>query len=87
MIAAVGDYILVEPVYNKKSNLIIIPDSAQKQVSEFYGLVLSVGPEYPYRDQVKKGMKILFTRNEGTEVDDKYLSLKPNWVLAILEEE
>lgn len=89
MIAATGEYLLVKPVYETVSTGgIIIADKSQKQVSDFYGIVVSVGPLCPFKE-LKRDDKVLFTRNEGTPVEygnSQLLALKPDWVLAIKED-
>jgi len=87
MIKAVGNQLLIKPIYEDKTEKIIIPDIAKKQSADFYGIVLSIGPDFPHKDEIKVGSKILFTRNEGTEIEDKYIALKPDWVIAVVEQE
>ena len=85
MLQACGSYVVVEPVYEKKTETgIFIPDGSEKQNGNFHGTVISVGPEYPY--ELKKGDKVLFRRNEGTELDFKLLALKKEWVITKLED-
>lgn len=89
MLQAVRDIVLVEPVYEKQSGLIWIPDQAQKQNSDFYGIVISLGPECPIKDEIKSGDKIIFRRHEGTPIEHegkKYLALQPKWVEAKMED-
>lgn len=87
MIKATFDNILVYPVYESDSSLVILKDTL-KQKGATYGLVIDVGPEYKYN--VKIGDRILFVPNEGVKVnvgDEEYLSLKPDWVLGVLNAE
>jgi co-chaperonin GroES (HSP10) len=88
MIKEAHNYIVVRPVFKESKGVIIIPESAQKRVSEFHGEVLSIGPDFPFKE-VKQGDKILYRRDEGTRLETKneeLLALKPDWVLAILED-
>lgn len=88
MIKACGDYVVVEPKYEEKIGVLHVPDTIQKQASEFYGVAVSVGPDCPYRNMVVQGDKILFQRNEGTEIDSmgkKFLALSPARILAVLK--
>lgn len=80
MITAAGDYILVEPIPETEIGGIVIPDQAQAKER---GTVLSVGPDCPH--SLTKGMIVIYQKNEGTPVADKYLALLPERVLAISE--
>ena len=83
MIQAVGDMVIVEPVLKKTVGVIHIPDSAQRKLSEFAGVVVSVGPEYPY--EIKAGDKVLYRENEGVPVESQgknLLVLKSEWVVG-----
>lgn len=89
VIKACADYLVVEPVYEEKMGLIYLPDGSKKQESNFYGIVISVGPEFPFKE-IKAGDKVLYRRNEGTEIESggkKYIALSPKWVTAEVEDD
>lgn len=67
MIRAVNDDVIVKAEYDEKSGLIYIPDQAKIESGEFYGEVISIGPEYPFRNEIKVGDRVVFTRHEGME--------------------
>ena len=89
MLKACGSYVVVTPIYEKerKSGL-VLADGTEKREGHFYGVVQSVGELYPY--DLKIGQKVMFRRHEGTEIEalngKKYLGLKKEWILAILED-
>lgn len=93
MFKAEGEYIVIEPVYQEKIGQIIIPDSknARERISDFYGRILSIGPECSHRNILNVGDKILFVRNEGTPIEldngKKLIAILPRWVVAKVEEE
>lgn len=87
MIKAVNDDIIVTPVFKEGIGAILLPDQIKPQEGEFYGIVESVGPEFP--EEIKQGQKILFIRHEGFNVDDngqKKIRLRKEWVLGVVEE-
>ena len=65
---AVHDSVIVKMTYEDRKGGIIVPDSAKvyKRYHGFvYGLVISVGPKYEFRDELKAGDKIIVLRHEG----------------------
>ena len=89
MIKAVRDWVVVKLRYKEQTGSIVIPDSAQQYSGDFYGEVVSIGPDYKY--DLKTGDKIAFVRHEGFKIFDKdgeeYLSLRERWVLGKIEED
>lgn len=90
MIQAVRDQIIVKTVYDEKVGSIFIPDKkgAKEYHSGFYGLVISVGPKYPY--DVKPGDKIYYRRHEGKNIyyeGEWYKALKSRWVEGKMADE
>lgn len=85
-VAAVGSRVIITLEYAEhsgKDKVIITPDGYKALVGEYWGNVVSVGPDYP--DRLEKGDKILYYRNDGhtlrgfyDRVD--YLSVKERWV-------
>jgi co-chaperonin GroES (HSP10) len=90
-IRATGKNIVVKVKRQSKAGSIIIPSTAQEFIQyhgNIYGVVVAVGPDYPY--DVKVGDKIIFRRHEGVKVedgDDMYVSLEERFVDAVYEEE
>lgn len=87
---ACADYVVIQPITEEKKGAIFIPETAQKKYSGAYGIVTSVGPEYvPAPDEeLSPGMKVMYRKDEGTPIetfDGKFLCLKPEWLLAIME--
>lgn len=87
---AVRDLTIVKVHYKDtlSDGKIVIPETcgAKENVKEYYGEVVSIGPDNPYQDEIKVGDNIIFHRNEGTIIKDKqgneYSSLKPRAVLC-----
>jgi len=88
MLFAQLDNIIVKVLYAEKVKEIIIPDCAKEYSGEFKGLVTAIGPDY--KDDLKVGDCVIFSRHEGLGFTDskeeKYLVLKPKWVLAVYED-
>lgn len=84
---AVNDDVIVKLIHEKESTHgIIIPDQAKAADADFYGIVVSVGPEN--KEGLKKGQKVLFMRHEGfvlSEDGEEYHRLRREWVLAVLK--
>lgn len=83
---AVNDDVIVRLVHEKESyHGIIIPDQAKADEAQYYGVVVSVGPESTYG--LQENQKILFTRKEGFEIregEEVFLRLRREWILAVL---
>lgn len=79
------DMVIVEPHFEEKNDLIYIPENTKEYQGNFYGIVHSVGPRYPWA--LGLGEKIAFRRHEGTPIErggKKFLSLKAAWVDAVI---
>ena len=63
--------VIVRVEYKKKQGSIIIPDGAKRDSGEYWGVVMSVGPEYPDKT-LKEGDKVIFDRNEGYKIKPYY---------------
>lgn len=91
MLQAVRDMVivLVEVEDHKAGGLIFIPETEKARVSSYYGRVISVGPDYPHRDEVKPGMRIIFMRHEGHPIRidhlTEYMALKEKWIAGVVE--
>lgn len=79
--------VIVQPIYDgnvEGSKLIQLHDRDKQTIGNVYGLVVAIGPEYPWK--LKVGDKVLFRRHEGTPFmheDKEHVSLKSKWVEAI----
>ena len=84
ILAAPADMVLIDPVYDgmaEGSKIIFLADRDKEYVGNYWGIIVSVGPEYPWI--LKTGDKIRFRRHEGVKVEvdgKKLLSLKSKWV-------
>jgi hypothetical protein len=83
MIKAVGDFVIIEPIIQEKVGIIFIPDQAKKEVSNSFGIVISVGPENSLG--VKPEDKVFFRKNEGTVIEEKYICLASKWIVGVEE--
>ena len=87
---AVNDDVIVTLEFKEQSSGgIYLADQAKSADGEFYGIVVSVGPDY--KENVKPGDKILFTRDgqtpEGLLIESdgqKYWRLRAQWVMAVV---
>lgn len=82
---AISDMIIVEPKPEKKIGVLYLPDGSKTQDQVEFGIVVSVGPDYPFA--VKKGDTVIFRASEGVplECDEKRIALKSKWVLAVMK--
>ena len=81
---AVGTMLLLKVEYDEKIGSIIIPVKHQAYNADFMGRVVSVGPEYPYKD-IKDGDGVYFVRHEGFAVktdDGTFMAMKEKWCCA-----
>ena len=91
MLQAIGKTIIVQPIYEKKKETIIIPRSAleyKQYYGQVYGLVISIGKYCKFKDDLKIGDIISFTRHEGKKIifnNKKYFVLRERWILAIIK--
>ncbi len=86
---AVRDCILVELVYDEKKGRIFIPDVSKQYHGGFYCRVVSIGPEYRYKKDLKVGDKIYIIRHEGHKIcvgSKTYFSMRSKWCVARLED-
>ena len=89
MIQAVADDVIVEPIYQQKIGLIIIPDTASNQNRMRHGIVVSIGPESSLRRRMKVGDKILWQDGEGRDIEaegKKLMVVHAKWISAIMED-
>ena len=99
MIQALRNEIIVKPFFLDIDTVgsIIIPKSAQKYKqydTPVRGEVVSIGPRYRYRDQIKIGDTVIWEnyRNSGGGYEGvkfvyegvTYLKLKEKWVHAVI---
>ena len=85
------DWLIVEPIEEKKEGLIEIPDSAKPKST--FGKVIEIGWGRPdsgklWAMKVKKGDKILYTFAAGVNIeheDKNYLMLRETDVLAVAD--
>lgn len=86
---AVRDYVLVDLEYKEKEGRIFVPDQAKQMSGSFWGKVIDVGPDCPFKDEIKKGDKIVYLRNEGYRVHDgdrECLAVKSRWIYGVMVE-
>ena len=85
---AVNDMVIVEIHYKEKKGNIIIAETSKKYNADYYGEVISIGPEN--KKDIKIGDKIMFPRHEGIpiEYEEKtYYALKNHYVEGVLRED
>lgn len=80
---AAGDMIIVKPVY-QDTGKIHLSDGCIKQLGSLHGVVQSVGPEFPSKELVKNGSKVIYTHGEGTPLPGDLLALAPDRCLAVI---
>lgn len=83
---AVGDMVIVKVHYQEKEGRFFIPDQAKKYGSDYYGEVISIGPDYKY--ELAVGDKVAFTRHEGTTIEyneETYIALKSMHVVGVID--
>ncbi|GBE16927.1 10 kDa chaperonin [bacterium BMS3Abin15] len=78
------DNVLIEPVKtNKKTGSgIYLPDNASEKRSN-EGKVVEIGDSSEIK--VKKGQLVVFNSFAGTEIDDKYLVVKNEDIIAVIK--
>ena len=81
---AVRDCIIVRIFYDEKSKGgIVIPDTAKQYHGSFVGVVVAIGPDYPYDLKVED--KVYYRRHEGYKIrykESDYMSLQSKWVVG-----
>lgn len=63
---------------------IVLPDTVSKEDPQ-EGEVMAVGDSKKINEKIKKGAKVVFAKYSNTEVEEGYLILKAEDVLAIVE--
>jgi len=89
MIQATEDRICVKVQYQERYGSILLPDQSKKYNGPFYGEIISIGPDYPYKE-IKPGDKLVFRRHEGFPItvgDEDYLVLRERWCEGLLNGE
>ena len=85
-IKPLGDNILVKIIKTEdvtKSG-IVLPDTASKEDPQ-EGEVVAVGDSDKINEKIKKGVKVIFSKYSNTEIEEGYLILKAEDILAIIE--
>lgn len=91
MLQALGDNIIVKPVYEKKISSLFIPETAvqfKKYEGFVYGDVISVGPKVCLkfeRNSLVPGDKVIWQRHEGLAFKfegEEYLKVKSKWIMG-----
>ena len=80
---AVRNTLLVELKYAEKIGSIYLHEDSKQYEGNFWGEVISVGPEVSFKDQVKRGDKVHYLRHEGFTVQkgfQDYISLREKWI-------
>ena len=92
LLQALGDNVIVKPVYDEKVKGIIIPEIAlkfKKYDGQVYGEVHSVGPKVTLRfarEPIKPGDKLIWVRHEGKRVEyegQEYFKVASKWILGM----
>lgn len=83
-IIAPGSSVIARLVYRDTIRSIIVPDSAKTYNGDYYGEVISVGPDYPDKS-LKAGDKIIYLRNEGYTFKthgtrEELISIQEKWI-------
>jgi len=92
MLQALNSNIIIKPIYEEKKSSLIIPRSAKEYrqyYGQIYGEVISIGDDYPYKNDLKIGDKIYFQRHEGKKIlyqGEMYLVLRERWIHGVIEE-
>jgi len=82
----------------EKASTIVIPESVDKKERPARGVIVAIGPTVGYLDDETRevvpdltpGMKVIFGRNAGTEIEhdgDKYWVVADRDILAEIAEE
>lgn len=71
MLQAIRNTVIVKPIYEDQRSQILLPEYSpvyKKYHGFVYGIVISIGSRYPYKDYIKPGDKVLFRRHEGKPI-------------------
>ena len=82
---AVGNMIIIKVHYNDKVNSIHLPDATKRFVGNYWGEVVSIGPDS--KKDLKIGDKVYFARHEGIRIDHDekdYYALKDMHIAGVL---
>jgi len=84
-----GENVLVKLVKGEKmtESGIVLPDTASEEKPQ-EGEVMAVGDSKKISDKIKKGVKIIFAKYSGTEIEiekEEYLILKAEDILAVIQ--
>lgn len=80
------DRVVVEPLEEKSTGSIIIPDTAKEKPQ--MGKVIAVGTDKDLKKLVKVGQKVIYGKYGGTEFElkgKKYIILSRPDILAIIQ--
>ncbi len=80
---AVGDLIVVRPIYENAGSKLHLSDGCVKELSELYGIVESIGPDWPHKE-LSVGDKVRYIHGEGTVFDDGTVALEASRTLYFL---
>ena len=83
-VIAVDSMVIIRLHYSEKMNNLIVPENAKQNSGDYYGEVISVGPEYLDKS-LKKGDKLIYLRNEGYkfttfETREELYAVKSCWI-------
>lgn len=84
-----GENVLVKVLKAEKMTEggIVLPETASEEKPQ-EGEVMAVGDGKKINEKIKKGVKILFAKYSGTEIEvskEEYLILKSEDILAVIE--
>lgn len=85
---AMRDELIVLPLESEvtKSGIILVKNVKDNNTAK----VVSIGPDYPHKKEVKVGDTIFYRQNEGVrfKLDGKlYLKLRARWVECVIGED
>ena len=89
MIKAMRNTVVVKLHYKENVGKIILAECAKQYNAPFYGEVVSVGPDFKFKDELTKGDKLVFFRHEGKKIhwnNEEYLVLKEMHVMGKYED-
>ena len=88
MLKALRNSIIVKPEYEETRGKIIIPKSAlefRQYHGSVVGIVISVGPESKFRNELKPGDKVYWRRHEGFRIvydRQVYFKVRDKWIMG-----
>ena len=89
MLQALRNEIIVRPIYEEKTRGGIIVPSWAREYKLYHGSiqgeVISVGLKSKFKDEIKPGDRIVWTRHEGKKIlfeGQTYFAVRDRWVMG-----